>query len=113
MDKFYLHKVFPNPEEIFSFKYKSYDQTKDDCIFVLDTNVLFVPFQTSKKGLIDIKRILQSLKRSKRLLIPSRVAREFAKNRGENLAAIYRKTEEANDRINKINIDLGNLPILS
>lgn len=113
VDKFYLHKVFPKPDEIFSFKYESYNLTKNDCLFVLDTNVLFVPFQTSKKGLSDIKKIFQSLKKSERLLIPSRVAREFAKNRGENLATIFRKTEEANDRINKINIDLGNLPILS
>lgn len=113
MDKFYLHKIFPEPDKVFSFDYKSYHETRNDCLFVLDTNVLFVPFQTSKKGLADIKIIFERLKGENKLFIPSRVAREFAKNRGENLATIYRKTEEALDRINKINIDLGNFPILA
>lgn len=113
MDKFYLHKIFPEPDKIFSFDYKSYNETKENCLFVIDTNILFVPFQTSKKGLSDIKRIFERLKSNERLYIPARVVREFAKNRGENLATIYRKAEEANDRLNKINIDLGSFPILS
>jgi len=113
MDKFYLNKLFPEPDKVFSFDYKSYDSTKDDCVFVIDTNVLFVPFQTSKKGLADIKKIFETLKKADKLFIPGRVAREFAKNRGENLATIYRKAEEAHSRTNSINIDLGNFPVLA
>jgi len=112
MDKFYLHKIFPEPDKVFSFDYKSYPETKGNCLFVVDTNILFVPFQTSKKGLSDIKTIFERLKRENRLFIPSRVAREFAKNRGENLATVYRKAEEATERTNKIDINLGNFPIL-
>ncbi|SNS78282.1 hypothetical protein SAMN05421640_1220 [Ekhidna lutea] len=111
MDKFYLKKVFPEAEKIFEFQFKEFDQIKDQCIYVFDTNVLFVPFLISKQGLKDYKKIFKTLKTKKRLFIPSRVAREFAKNRGENIKSIFRKLHEARDRTNKGGFDLSSLPI--
>lgn len=112
MDKFYLKKVFPEADKIFEFKYKDFDNIKDGCIYIFDTNVLFVPFLISKKGLKDYKKIFKHLKSNDRLFIPARVAREFAKNRGENIKSIFRKLQEARDRLNKGGFDLSSLPIL-
>ncbi|MEO9966848.1 MAG: PIN domain-containing protein [Reichenbachiella sp.] len=112
MDNFYLKKVFPEAEKIFEFEHKEFNSIKDNCIFVFDTNILFVPFLISKQGLKDYKKIFKSLKTKKKLFIPSRVAREFAKNRGENLKSIFRKLHEARDRTNKGGFDLSSLPIL-
>jgi predicted nucleic acid-binding protein len=112
MDKFYLKKVFPEADKIFDFEYKNFDSLKENCIYVFDTNVLFVPFLISKKGLKDYKKIFKHLKSKKKLFIPARVAREFAKNRGENIKSIFRKLQEARDRLNKGGFDLNILPIL-
>lgn len=112
MDNFYLHKVFQDPEKVFDFSYKTFDEVKSTCIYVLDTNVLLVPFLTSKSGLDDIKKILQQLKKEARLIVPARVAREFAKNRGGSLAGIYRKVQEAIERLNKTDMNFGSFPIL-
>jgi len=112
MDKFYLKKVFPEADKIFEFKFKDFENIKDNCIYIFDTNVLFVPFLISKKGLKDYKKIFKQLKSKHKLYIPARVAREFAKNRGENIKSIFRKLQEARDRLNKGGFDLNNLPIL-
>ena len=112
MDKFYLKKIFNDPEKVFSFSYSPFEDIKDECIYVLDTNILLVPYLTSKSGLNDIKRILRYLKENDRLIIPARVAREFAKNRGSSLANIYKKIQEALERAGKLQLNLGNFPIL-
>ncbi len=112
MDRFYLKKTYPEAEKIFEFSFKDFEKIKNNCIYIFDTNVLFVPFSISKKGLKDYKKIFKHLKTKKRLYIPARVAREFANNRGDNIKTIYRKLKEARDRLNKVGFDLSNLPIL-
>ncbi|GJQ61131.1 MAG: hypothetical protein SCALA702_01840 [Melioribacteraceae bacterium] len=112
MDAFYLEKIFPEAGKIFEFKYKDFENVKEHCIYIFDTNVLFVPFLISKKGLKDYKKIFINLKKEKRLFIPARVAREFAKNRGATIQTLFKKLQEARERINKGGFDLSTLPIL-
>ena len=42
-----LEKTYPEADKVFNFSYKSADEIKDTCIYVLDTNVLLVHNQFS------------------------------------------------------------------
>ena len=111
-DLFYLNKIFPEPEKVFSFKYKEINDIKDTCIYILDTNVLLIPYFTSKDSLDDFKRIFSKLKNENRLIIPARVAMEFAANRGTKLARIFATIHEVKDQLNKSDFKFENFPIL-
>jgi len=110
-DNFYLEKVFPEADKVFSFEHKNIQEVKDDCVYVFDTMVLLVPYFTSKESVQEFSRIFKDLKKGKRLFIPARVAREFAKNRGQKIAETYNKIIESQDRLNKAEISLERFPI--
>jgi hypothetical protein len=112
IDHFYLTKVFPEADKVFGFDFKGIGEIKSEAVFIFDTNVLLVPYLTGKESIKDYERIFTSLKDNNRLFIPSRVAREFANNRGENLATIFRRIHEALDRLNKADFTLGDYTVL-
>jgi hypothetical protein len=112
MDNYFLEKIFPDPKPLFEFEFKDLYKIKDDCLFVFDTNVLFVPFLVSNKSFKDYKNICEKLRDANRLYIPARVAREFAKNRGDNIKTLFRKLHEARERIGRVGFDLTTLPVL-
>jgi len=109
---FYLKEVFPEADKIFSSKYSSVEQIKDECLFVLDTNILFVPFDTSEKSLKAIGEIFKSLKKKNRLFLPARVAREFAKNRGKNIGNLFLKIRQKKNGLNSGNFKIEDYPLL-
>jgi len=111
-DIFYLEDVFPEAGEVFSSNYPSIDEIKDDAIYVLDTNILFVPFDTSEKGLKVIGDIFKQLKEENRLLLPARVAREFAKNRGTVIGKVFLKLRQKKEQLNVGTFRLGDYPLL-
>jgi|NOAtaT_6_FD_contig_111_247411_length_3947_multi_6_in_0_out_0_7 rRNA-processing protein FCF1 len=88
---FVLNKIYPNAESVFAFRPKTLEQIKENCLVVLDTNVLLIPFDTGKESLQQIKSTYKRLTQAKRLVIPGRVAREFAKNRSEKLKTIHQQ----------------------
>lgn len=109
---FYLNEVFPKSEEIFSSEYKNVDVIFKNGIIVLDTNVLLVPYDTTEKNLSEIKSIFQKLKQENRLLIPSRVSREFAKNRGKKISEVFLKIRQTKNNLNHGAFKLEDYPIL-
>jgi rRNA-processing protein FCF1 len=116
MDKsnkyFYLEKVFPNSIEILSSSYKGINEIKNDCLFILDTNVLLFPYKTSTQSLKDLEVIYSRLINNNRLLIPARVIREFGNNRGKNLAEIYKRLKQKENSMDKIETKIDFYPIL-
>jgi PIN like domain len=88
---FILNSLYPEAEAIFSFKPQPLEDIKDECLIVLDTNVLLVPFDTGKESLQQIKATYERLIKTEQLVVPGRVAREFAKNRSEKLKTIYQQ----------------------
>ena len=48
---FILRSLYPDAEAIFSFKPQTLEQIKDNCLVVLDTNVLLLPFDTGQQSL--------------------------------------------------------------
>lgn len=111
-DPFYLESLFPESDKIFSFLHKPFEEVKDGCIYVLDTNALLAPYFVSKEGIEDFKRIYRMLKKQKRLFIPARVAREFANNRGRKLAETYKNIIDSENNLNSAKISIGKFPIL-
>ena len=57
----------------------------------LDTNALPVPYLTGRASLDEIKKTYKKLIAAKRLVIPGQVAREFAKNRPDQLKTLYQQ----------------------
>lgn len=106
-----MEKIFPEADKVFSFHYKTADEIKDNCVYILDTMVLLIPYFTSKESIKDFETIFKKLKDKNQLFIPARVAREFAKNRGQKIAETYNKIIESQDRLNKAQITLEKFPI--
>jgi len=111
-DHFYLENTFPEPDKIFSFDYKGIDEIVKDCVFVFDTNVLLVPFDTSSKNISEIKRIFKDLKGKNQLYLPARVAREFAKNRGKKLGELFLKIRQTKNQLNSGHFKVDDYPLL-
>ncbi len=111
-DHFYLDKVFPEADKIFSFEYESLEKVDKQCIFVFDTNVLFVPFDASEKSTTEIKEILKKLKDKNKLFIPARVAREFANNRAKRIGDLFLKVRQTKENLNSGPYKLDDYPLL-
>lgn len=92
--------IFKNPKKIFEKSFKSIQQIKDSCIYVLDTNVLLLPYTIGNKELSEIKNIYSELLQSNRLIIPTQVAKEFAKNRPKKLEELNKSLSDFLSRIN-------------
>jgi rRNA-processing protein FCF1 len=88
---FGMQSMFPNAEAIFSHSLEPLEKLLHDCLVVLDTNVLLLPYNTGKTTLDQIAKIYKLLIEQKRLIIPGQVAREFAKNRGNKIAELFQQ----------------------
>jgi len=111
-DIFYLDKMFPDASEIFNFEYKSLDELVDNSIYIFDTNVLFVPFDTSEKNLEEIIQIFSKIKAENKLFLPARVAREFANNRAKKLGDLFLKVRQTKDNLNTGHFKSEEYPLL-
>ncbi len=109
---FYLEKVFPEADKIFSENFKSAKEIISNAIIVLDTNVMLVPFDTNEKNVIDIKTIYLKYKSENRLFIPARVAREFANNRANKIGDIFLQIRQTKENLNSGNFKINQYPIL-
>lgn len=111
-DIFYLDKVFPEADKIFSENFKSAEEIIRNAIVVLDTNVLLVPFDTNEKNVIDIKNIYLKHKSEGRLFLPARVAREFANNRANRIGEVFLQLRQIKESLNSGNFKINKYPIL-
>jgi hypothetical protein len=110
-DIFYLDKVFPEADKVFSENFKSAQEIINDGIIVLDTNVLLVPYDTNEKNVFDIKSIYLKYKSENRLFIPARVAREFANNRANRIGDVFLQIRQLKDNLNSGNFKINNYPL--
>ncbi|WP_101227012.1 PIN domain-containing protein [Colwellia sp. 75C3] len=86
--------IYPDAKTAFNFSLRSLDELKDNCLFVLDANVLLLPFTTDGKSLYEIKRIYQILVTSERLFIPAQAVREYLDNRATKLTETYKSISD-------------------
>ncbi|HNX28741.1 MAG TPA: PIN domain-containing protein [Syntrophomonadaceae bacterium] len=106
-----LKDIFPDASTIFSFSPSTVNQIKDDCMVVVDTNALLVPYTVSKSSLDTIKDTYARLIDNKQLFIPGHVAREFAKNRAEKIKELYHQLSSS--RSKQPQLLPGNYPLLA
>jgi rRNA-processing protein FCF1 len=86
---FSLETIFPEADGLFFGEYKNLHDCASESIFVLDTNVLLMPYSLGKQSIAEIQKVYSALLSENRLFIPERVAREFASNRAAKVADIY------------------------
>lgn len=103
-------KLFPNPAEAFFFRVKTTNELKEDGLFVLDANVLLVPYSMGKESLALIKATLSDLAKNGRLLIPGQAAREFIKNRPLKISEVHQQLKRKCDSLS--NYQKGTYPLL-
>lgn len=84
-------EIFPDGEAIFSHVLQDVEKIKNECYVVLDTNVLLFPYNTGKMTLEQISKTYRRLIKEERLIVPSQVAREFAKNRGKKISELFQQ----------------------
>jgi rRNA-processing protein FCF1 len=108
-DIFILNSTYPEAEAIFTSRPKSLDELKSECLIVLDTNALLVPYNIGKESLEQIQKTYKALVISGRLVIPGQVSREFAKNRAGKLGELY---QQFNRKANIPKLQKGTYPLL-
>ncbi len=109
-DIFHQTEVYPNADKIFVTELPSINSIKDNCIFVLDTNALLVPFSTGSQSLDEISKIFNNLKKKKQLKVPDQVAREFADNRPKKIGEMFHALNQKRNGMNSPTI--GSYPLL-
>lgn len=107
---FLHHSIYPNASDIFSIEIDSIEDILDKCIFILDTNVLLLPYTTTSSSFNAITEVFSELIKEKRLLIPAQVAREFAKNRPEKIKSLFQQLNITKSKIQKPST--GQYPLL-
>lgn len=109
-DIFHHSKIYPNADQIFVTELPSLESIKDDCIYVLDTNALLVPFSIGSQSLDEISKIFTILKDNGKLRIPDQVAREFADNRPRKIDEMFNSLSSKRNGLNEHRI--GSYPLL-
>lgn len=101
-DQLILDSIYPEPRTVFEANIPPLSAVKDDCLVVLDTNALLVPYCVKKEALEQIERVYSHLVERNRLLIPAQVAREFARNRPVKLTELHQKLHSKYDSVKKV-----------
>ena len=82
--------IYEKPFDIISTEYKTASDIMKDCVYILDTNVLLLPYTISSKELNIIETVYERLVNTNRLLVPEQVIKEFAKNRPNKLCEMHK-----------------------
>src|SRR6266404_3398557 len=106
----HLNESFPEASAIFSVFLSPLKSILKDSIFVLDTNVLLVPYTVNAKSLEDIKGTYAKLIKKKQLIVPAQVSREFAKNRAKKIAELFQLLSRKRNKVSALHD--GGYPLL-
>ncbi len=95
---FVLMDALPDASSIFNRSYRSVDEIKGDCLVALDTNVLLAPYKLGASSFGKITEIYGKLAGDDRLVIPSHVAREYARQRTVELSNLVKALRDQSSR---------------
>lgn len=104
-DIFIINKIYPDAKDIFTVSVEPITTLKEDCLFVLDTNALLLPFTISASSIEQLKKVYTQIIEENRLFIPAQVAREFAKNRPERIKELFSQFTRKKGNINHLKIE--------
>jgi hypothetical protein len=106
---FIRNETYPDAQAIFQFQPKSLNEIKGDCVVVLDTNTLLVPYDVGQASLAEIEKTYQLLVKDGRLVVPGQVAREFADERVSKLKNLF---QQLTDKKSAAKLQTGDYPLL-
>lgn len=110
-DIFIKNAIYPNADTIFSTTVEPLSKIKDECIFVIDTNALLVPYYANTQDLEAIRAVLKDLISKERFVVPGQVAREFANRRPEQIKEVFQQLNRRLDTIKTFQV--SQYPLLS
>ncbi len=99
-EAFHLTNLYPDASALFSHNHASLEDIKDECIVVLDGNVLLFPYEYNSASIGELEKLYNKLASENRLIVPAHAAREFYKHRSSKVAKI---TENIDGKIKKLN----------
>ncbi len=111
-DIYIKNYLFPEAKRLFDCSLKPISEINKDCLFIIDTNALLVPYTVSNKSLDEIGKIYKKLIDEKRLFIPGQTAREFVNRRPDKVKEIHSKLNQKKDKTNNIFAINTNFPLL-
>lgn len=88
-DIFIAQKLFPDAKALLTTEYEDVANIVENCDFVLDTNILLVPYLTGSESFDKLTEIYKQLVKEDRIFIPGQVTREFVINRSTKLTELY------------------------
>lgn len=96
---FSLADIFPDPQGMLDFQYKSLDEIKGDCFVILDANVMLLPYVMGTVTLGKVIAVYKMLAQQKRLVVPAQSAREFGKHRSKKIAETVKHLQDQASKI--------------
>lgn len=87
-DAFWLTDLYPDAKALFEHNHASLHEVVEQCMVVLDANVLLLPFEFTKASVGEVERVYTQLTKESRLIVPGQAAREYYKHRSRKIAAI-------------------------
>lgn len=87
-NEFSKRHIYPNPSNSFVFSLQPVENIKTEALFVLDANVLLLPFTTSVKNVEAIKTVYEQLAKKDKIFLPAQAVREYLDNRATKLTDI-------------------------
>ena len=90
-----LEQIYPNVVDALNLKAKLLHEVIENCLFVVDTNTLLVPYKAKTESLAGIQKLYKRLASSERLFIPEHVLREFFQNQPKYHDDVYKELHKA------------------
>jgi PIN like domain len=97
VDPLFTTGFYADPGKLLSLEFKSKDEIVNDpeAIFVLDTNVLLLPYHLGARDLLDeLRNIYKALVDAERLVVPGHALREFVKNRQDKYRELFQQFKD-------------------
>jgi hypothetical protein len=93
-DGFLGHRLYPDASVVFAWHPSPLENVKAECLVVIDTNVLAIPYTVGSRSLGEIGRTYRTLAAEHRLVVSGQVAREFAKVRATKLGELQKQLSD-------------------
>lgn len=101
IDLFITKRLFPDAKGLLTAEHEYVGDVIGSCDFVVDTNILLVPYVTGSESFDKITEIYEKLVGEERIFLPGQVAREFVKNRSSKLTELYSNLSARKSKIVK------------
>lgn len=100
LDTLWLNRVYPDAGATLAFAQAPIATIKDDCVVVLDANVLLLPYRLGATSLEELRKVFDSLAQGDRIFAPAQAVREFLKHRADKIRDIVRELSKQASQIN-------------